>query len=311
MDRQIIEIMNDDFMLSLHRGFVVVENKEQQIKQKIPLDNVLALVLSANNVVVSKNIINAICEQGCNVIFCDKTYLPSAITMPYTGHWLIAPRVRQQVGCSRPLQKNLWKSIVRHKILNQASVLEYFFPQHINIERLKQLAKATLSDDVKNNEGIAASIYFKSLFGKHFVRDRLNNDVNILLNYTYTILRAIVARAIAGSGLLPYLGLKHCTKSNSLPLVDDLIEPFRAVADKIVFEELNKLVDIRSIELTPTIKRNLASVITYPMQTAKGCMSLNDAIYDFVRSLVVSFEQKKVMLKYPDISFKTKNNGGN
>ena len=69
MDRQVIEIMNDGFMLSLHRGFVVVENKEQQIKQEVPLDNVLALVLSANNVVVSKNIINAICEQGGNVIF--------------------------------------------------------------------------------------------------------------------------------------------------------------------------------------------------------------------------------------------------
>ncbi len=303
MDRQVIEIMNDGFMLSLHRGFIVVENKEQQIKHEVPLDNVLALVLSANNVVVSKNIINAICEQGGNVIFCDKTYLPSAITMPYTGHWLIAPRVRQQVECSKPLQKNLWKSIVQHKILNQALVLEYFFPQHANIERLKQLSKATLSDDARNNEGIAASIYFKSLFGKHFVRDRLNNDVNILLNYTYTVLRAVVARAIAGSGLLPYLGLKHCTKSNPLPLVDDLIEPFRAVADKIVFEELNKLVDISNIELTPEIKRNLAKVITYPVQTAKGCMSLNDALCDFAGTLVASFEQKKVALKYPDILF--------
>ena len=139
MDRQVIEIMNDGFALSLHRGFIVIENRELQIQKEVALDNVLSLILSANNIVILKNIINAICEQGGNVIFCDKTYLPSAITMPYAGHWLIAPCVKQQIECSKPLQKNLWRSIVQHKILNQALVLEYFFPEHANIARLKQL----------------------------------------------------------------------------------------------------------------------------------------------------------------------------
>lgn len=299
MDRQILEIMNDGFALSLHRGFILVENKSLQVKTEVAIDNILALVLSANNVVISKNIINAICEQGGNIIFCDKTYLPSSITIPYTGHWLIAPRVRQQIDCSKPLQKNLWKSIVHHKIFNQAQVLEYFFPDSPNIERLKQLSRDTLSNDARNNEGIAAAIYFKSLFGKHFVRDRLNSDANILLNYTYTVLRAMVARAISGNGLLPHLGLKHCTITNPMPLVDDLIEPFRALADKIVFEELNKLVNIEHIELTPEIKRNLATIITTPVQTAKGCVSLSDGIYDFVGTLVGSFDAKKIMLKFP------------
>lgn len=300
MDRQILEIMNDDFVLSLHRGFIIIENKNSNIKKEIPLDNILALILSANNVVLSKNIVNAICEQGSNIIFCNKAYLPSSITLPYTGHWLIAPRVRQQIECSKPLQKNLWKNIVQHKILNQAHVLQYFFPENPNIERLKQLSRDTLSNDAKNNEGIAAAIYFKSLFGRHFVRDRLNNDANILLNYTYTVLRAMVARAISGNGLLPYLGLKHCTISNPMPLVDDLIEPFRALADKIVFEELNKLVNVDNIELIPEIKRNLTSIITTPVQTIKGCVSLADGIYDFAGSLVNSFENKKIMLKYPE-----------
>lgn len=127
MDKQILEIMNDNFSLSLHRGFVLIENKAQQIKAEVAIDNILTLILSANNIVISKNIINALCEQGCNIIFCDKNYLPSSITMPYTGHWLIAPRIRQQIECSKPLQKNLWKSIIQHKIFNQAQVLQYFF----------------------------------------------------------------------------------------------------------------------------------------------------------------------------------------
>ena len=146
---------------------------------------------------------------------------------------------------------------------------------------------------------MASALYFKSLFGKKFVRDRLNPDINILLNYAYTILRAMVARAVSGNGLLPYLGLKHCGKTNSFPLVDDLIEPFRAIADKLVFDEVNKIINTDNIELNVEIKRNLAKLIVFPMITGKGAVTLNDAIYDFVGSLVSSFEDKKVLLKYP------------
>ena len=299
MEKQIVEISQDGFYLSLFRGFLVVENQVLQIKQNVPLDNILSLILSANNVTISKNIINAICENGGVVIFCNQLYLPSAITLPYAGHWLIAPRIKQQIESSLPLQKNLWKNIVQHKILNQAQILECFFPEHPNLERIKWLAKEVLSNDARNHEGQAAGIYFKSLYGKNFVRDRLNDDINILLNYGYTVLRAMVARAIAGNGLLPYLGIKHCNKTNPLPLVDDLIEPFRAVVDKIVFEEINKLINIKHIDFTPEIKRNITKIITYPVQTEKGNVSLNDAIYDFVSSLVTSYETKKITLRYP------------
>lgn len=280
---------------------MVVENKPLSIKKEIAVDDVLSVVLSAHDVILSKNVVNAICEQGGNIIYCGKSYLPTSITLPCVGHWLASPRMKQQIECSKPLQKNLWKSIVQNKIMNQARVLENFFPDNDKIERLRTLAKDTLSDDASNNEGVAAGIYFKALFGKNFKRERLNNDTNILLNYAYTVLRAMVARAVAGNGLLPYLGLKHCTKSNPMPLVDDLIEPFRAVADKIVFDELNKLLNLEYIELTPEIKRNLTKIITYPVRTNKGEVSLCDGIYDFVGSLVSSFEHKKVALKYPEI----------
>ncbi len=301
MEKKIIEIAQNDFYLSLHRGFLVVENKDIGTKNQIPLDSILSLVLSGNNITLSKNIISTLCENGATIICCDKSYVPVSITLPYTGHWLVSKRVKQQLDCSIPLQKKLWQHIVQHKILNQARILNYFFPNHPNTERLKTLAKKTLSGDAQNCEGIAAAIYFRSLFGDTFVRDRTGGDVNILLNYTYTVLRAIVARAVAGNGLLPYIGIKHCNKMNPLPLVDDLIEPFRPVADKIVFEQMKSLPHTDCIVLSADIKRNLVDIITYPVQTDKGRMSLSDAIYDFVASLFVSYDVKKVSLKYPDI----------
>ena len=301
MERQIIEIMNDNFKLSLYRGFLIVENTGTKNKQEVPLDNILSLVLSANNILISKNIVNAISEQGGNIIFCGKTYLPTTITMPTAGHWLVSPRIHKQIDCSKPLQKNLWKSIVQQKIYNQALVLEYFFPEHPNVIRLKHLSKEVLSNDSSNCEGMAAGIYFKSLFGKKFIRDRLEPNANLLLNYTYTLLRAMVARAVSGNGLLPYLGLKHCNQSNTMPLIDDMIEPFRPLADKLVFEELNNLVNIDNIELTPEIKRKLSCIITMPIITSKGETSLNEGIYDFVGSLVSCFELKKDILKFPKL----------
>lgn len=300
MEKQIIEISNNGFSVFLHRGFIIVENTNIPIRTEIPLDNILSLVVSANDLILSKNVINAITEQGANIICCGKNYVPSSIIIPCEGHWLIASRVQKQIECSKPLQKNLWKSIVQNKIYNQAKILELCFPNHTNITRLRQLAKETLSNDAKNNEGVAASIYFKSLFGKNFVRDRLNDDINILLNYAYIILRAMVIRAIYGNGLLPFLGLKHCAKTNTFPLADDLMEPFRPLADKLVFEEISRLINIQDIELTPDIKRRLTTIISMPVTTNKGCISLNDAIFDFVGSLISSFEDKKVKLRYPE-----------
>ena len=301
MDKQIIEIGNDGFKLSLFRGFLVVENVEKNIKQEVPLDNILSLVLSANNVLISKNIINELCQRGANIIFCGKNYVPTAITVSTEGHWLVSERIKYQIDCSLPLKKNLWKSLVQNKIWNQALILENFFEDSPAINQLNRLARDTLSGDTSNNEGQAARVYFKALFGKKFIRDRFESDINILLNYTYTVLRAIVARAVVGNGLLPYIGLKHCTKTNTMPLVDDLIEPFRVIADKFVFEELNKLVNIDNIELSPDIKRRLTQIISYPVETEKGTQSLSDAIYDFVGTLVKSFENKKVELKYPKL----------
>ena len=301
MEKQVIEVMNNGFYIFLKRGFLVLQNPDLNISQQIPLDNILSLVISADDIDLSKNVINALCATGGHIIFCGKTYLPESITIPYTGHWMIAPRVQQQIKCSEPLKKNLWKSIIQHKIENQAQILHYFYPQHSALERLKMLQNHTLSGDKSNTEGQAAALYFKALFGKHFVRDRLKDDYNILFNYTYTLVRAMIARSIAGSGILPYLGLKHCNKANPLPLVDDLIEPFRPIADKIIFQLLQQKNLLENCELTPQIKKQLATVIVYPVQTQKGVQPLHNAIHDFVDSLVQSFEQKKVQLQYPNI----------
>lgn len=97
----------------------------------------------------------------------------------------------------------------------------------------------------------------------------------------------MVARAVSGNGLLPYLGLKHCGKTNSLPLVDDLIEPFRAIADKLVFDEVNKIINTDNIELNAEIKRNLAKLIVFPAITG---MYYNKSYFPHIYEKLISKE---------------------
>ena len=299
MDKQVIEISNDDFTLSIKQGFLCITNQIEQ--RKIPLDMILSVIISSHNAIISKNSVISICKNGGNIIFCDKKYNPNAITLSCQGHWLISQRINWQINSSIPLKKNLWKAIIVQKISNQALIVKNFDPENIAIEKLKQLAKTTLSNDSKNNEAQAARIYFKALFGNDFIRDRDKNDINILLNFSYIVLRSMIARAVVGSGLLSCLGIKHCAKTNTMPLVDDLMEPFRPIADKLVVEEISKLEDSQNIILSPEIKRRLTHIISYRVKVAKGEMPLNEALSIFINSLVKSFEHKKILIEFPKI----------
>ena len=294
MSKKILEITNDDIYLSLKRGFFCISNNEGK-NTDIAIDEILSVIISSDRATLSKNIINAVTEQGGVIILCGKNYMPSSIIIPYSSHWQNGERIRKQISSSVPLQKSLWKVLIRNKISNQARVLEWFSSENHKIERLRILAKTVRSGDSTNNEATASQIYFKALFGKDFVRDRDAQGINALLNYTYIVLRACVARAIAGSGLLPALGIIHTNKLNPFTLVDDLIEPYRALADSVVIDTLDK-VDKSNIVLTPEIKRKLTAIISSNLAGTQSYISLPDSLLNTANSLAKSYIEGKNIL---------------
>ena len=81
------------------------------------------------------------------------------------------------------------------------------------------------------------------MFGKHidnFTRDREGVPPNNALNYGYAILRAIVARALVSSGMLPTLGIHHHNRYNAYCLADDIMEPYRPYVDEYVYQLIQK-----------------------------------------------------------------------
>ena len=61
-----------------------------------------------------------------------------------------------------------------------------------------------------------------------------------LLNYGYAILRAVMARALVSSGMLPTLGIHHHNRYNAYCLADDIMEPYRPYVDEMVFKLVKK-----------------------------------------------------------------------
>ena len=82
-----------------------------------------------------------------------------------------------------------------------------------------------------------AALIIGTTYSQHsgFTRGREGDPPNNLLNYCYAILRAVVARALVASGLLPTLGIHHRNKYNAYCLADDIMEPYRPFVDKLVF----------------------------------------------------------------------------
>lgn len=259
MGERIIEIEQEGRFLSLERGFLVVADKEQEIG-KIPLDDLLGVVIHAYSTLVSHNLLSELLSRNISVIFCDKHHMPSCMLWPVSGNYRQSARMRAQAGAAKPLCKRLWQQTVRMKILNQSKILKWIGNPS---DGLELLASDVRSGDPDNLEAQAAMRYWPRLFGASFVRRNENDFRNSLLNYGYAVLRAAVARFIMGAGLHPSLGIHHENAVNPMPLVDDLMEPYRPFVDWIIFQTHSK----ECGQLDAALKKDIVSLLQLTMIT--------------------------------------------
>ena len=173
--------------------------------------------------------------------------MPVGLLLPLCGNTTQNERFRTQLDVSLPLRKQLWQQTVKQKILNQEYVLRTNTDKETNCMRV--WANDVRSGDPDNLEARAAAYYWKNLFKDYpdFVRDRGGTPPNKLLNYGYAILRAVIARSLVGSGLLPTLGIHHHNRYNAYCLADDIMEPYRPYVDELVLDLIRQNEDISEI----------------------------------------------------------------
>lgn len=221
------------YQLRLENSQLIVEDKSSRnVVDSIPIEDIGHVILEHPQITITMPSLNALSDNNVAVIFCGDNRMPKSMLMHLDSNSTMSETYKAQLSASEPLKKQLWKQTIEAKIRNQSALLCKLSK---NGDRLKPLYKNVKSADSDNREGVAAKIYWQELFGKDFVRSREGCYPNNLLNYGYSILRAAVARALMGSGLLPAVGIFHRNRYNAFPLADDIMEPYRPYVDEIVY----------------------------------------------------------------------------
>lgn len=234
--------------------------KSETKESSIPIEDIGFLVLDHPEIYISIPALNLLTENNTAVIICNTQHLPNGMFLSLDSHHIQQEIFRYQIEASAPLKKQLWQQTIKEKILNQGKLLELTLNEKNHFEFL---ASKVASGDTSNMEGVAAQQYWRvfpvSEVESGLKRERFGNYPNNFLNYGYAILRAAVARALAGSGLLCTLGIHHRNKYNAFALADDIMEPYRPLVDEKVIEVMKKYDDQ---ELTTAIKRDLLELLT-------------------------------------------------
>ena len=220
---------------------------KKEAERTIPIEDIGVVILDHRRITITSGVLEALLENNCAVITCDQKSMPVGLLLPLCGNTTQNERFRTQLDVSLPLRKQLWQQTVKQKILNQEYVLRTNTDKETNCMRV--WANDVRSGDPDNLEARAAAYYWKNLFKDYpdFVRDRGGTPPNNLLNYGYAILRAVIARSLVGSGLLPTLGIHHHNRYNAYCLADDIMEPYRPYVDELVLDLIRQNEDISEI----------------------------------------------------------------
>jgi CRISPR-associated protein Cas1 len=296
---RIVEIAEDQKHLRVDRGFMVVDCTSSNTKEldRIPLDDIAAVIVSAHGISYTNNFLVALAERGVPFVLCGSNFKPVGLLIGLDGNHEQAKRFDAQCNASKPKIKQLWATVVRSKLEQQATTL--FSSGKIYLPLLT-LARRVRSGDPDNLEAQGARIYWSLLFGETFRRDQGADGINSLLNYGYTVLRAATARAIVAAGLHPTISLHHSNASNPMRLADDLMEPFRPLIDKTVLSI--SLSD--DLELTPTNKKILVQTLYEDMATDRGSTPTINCIHRLATSLAQVFLNERVSLDLPTFNHK-------
>lgn len=263
----------------------------------VPVEDIGVVVVDNQQVTFTSGLMAALLEENVALVTCDSKHIPTGLMLSLQGHSSQNQRFRNQLEASLPLKKQLWQQTVECKIRNQAAVLKYVSGE--DAKNMLAWAGSVKSGDSENMEGRAAAYYWKNVFEVRFVRDQFGEYPNNLLNYGYAILRAIVARALVASGMLPLLGIHHHNKYNDYCLADDIMEPYRPFVDRLVLNVMDEYPDDK--ELNKNIKARLLTIPVLDVNIDGHKSPLMVAVSTTTASLYKCFSRVCRKIVYPSM----------
>ena len=275
--------------LHISSGALIVEPKSGRAAS-IALSEIWVVVVENQQTTLSAAFLAQAAKAGIGIMTCGEDHMPVALSLPLGAHSRHASIVENQLAIPKPLQKRLWQLTVQAKIDNQARLLELLGKDHAP---LREYARKVKSGDPDNREAAAAKEYFSQL-----IEDggRRGSAYTAALDYGYAVLRSGIARELVAGGWLVSRGIHHASAANAFNLADDLIEPFRPMADLIVFGQGV------SGGLGSASKHVLASVFEKPVLMQGREMLLQSSIgeaVDTFKQAVTAMDYR--LLAYPEL----------
>jgi len=293
--------------LSLRNSQLVIRRPDDDLPDEnsktdtrtIPIEDIGVVVLDNRQITITSGALEALVGKNIAVITCDSKSLPVGLLLPLSGNTVQNERFRCQIDASLPLKKQLWQQTVEAKIQNQERVLKYSTGEEHLL--MVNYSKCVKSGDKDNVEGRAAAYYWKNVFPEllDFTRGQDETAPNNLLNYGYAILRAVIARALVSSGMLPTLGIHHHNRYDAYCLADDIMEPYRPYVDKLVVDILKS--GNRMPVLDKTMKAHLLSIPVLDVNIDGHRSPLMVAATITTASLYKCFSGECRKIVYPDM----------
>ncbi len=275
--------------LSLRSDQLIIRQNEEV---SVPLEDIAVIVIESREVTMTSPLLSACARFGVTLLTCDDHFLPCGQFLPFSQHSRFLKSINSQINMSQDMKSVLWQKIIQRKIKNQAFVLYVCGNEDLH-KRLLSISENVLPNDEENCEAKAAALYFPALFGRRFSR-RFENAINIRLNYAYSIIRSAVARSVVMFGFLPVFGVWHKNELNAFNLADDLMEPFRQIADLEIFtqnisglpnedlgmDEKSRLIQLLNYEILFESKRySVLAAIERMMQSFSAALTSNDTSF--------------------------------
>jgi len=276
---------------------LVFQSEETGELKSLPIEDIGVLIIDHQQITITQALIAKLLENNVALITCDSRHHPTGLLLNLCGNTLQSKKFQAQVEATLPLKKQLWQQTVSAKIDNQACMLESV---QIGAKNLRNWAQEVKSGDSENHEAVAAAYYWKNIFAIYtdFKRDPEGEPPNNLLNYGYAILRAVIARNLVASGLLPTLGIFHKNQYNAYCLADDIMEPYRPFVDKVVWNIVR--MNGKFLELGTDMKKQLLGIPAMDVMINGEKSPLMVAVQKTTASLAKCFEGKTRKIMYPE-----------
>ena len=286
--------------LSLANNSLQIVYPETGEEKNAIIEDVGFVILDHNRITLTQPLLNALLENNAAILSCDKKHMPIGMWLNLNGNYTQQERWHNQAKVSESKKNRLWKQVIKQKIRNQAALIKV---KNKEAQNMLYWADNVKNGDPKNYEARAAAYYWKTIFVDYvdgFKRGRYEDDPNNLLNYGYAILRAVIARSLVASGLLPSFGIHHKSSYNAYCLADDIMEPYRPFVDSLVLRILEE--DNYGTELTTEIKKRLLQIPVMDVTIGSRLSPLMVAVQQTTSSLYKCYIGELKKLKLPEFT---------